>query len=79
MKQIVGKRIFFHCIRTAIIFVAGFIMYDILKKLENDWNKMNPGNKISNFSKRNTLKFIFIFFVDFIILYVFFLFFDILL
>jgi hypothetical protein len=79
MKKIVGKRIFFHSLRTAIVFVAGFIIYEILIALEKEWNKKNPGKETYNFHKRNILKFIFIFLVDFIVLYVFFWLFDTLL
>jgi hypothetical protein len=76
MKQVVGKRIFFHSLRTAIIFVAGFIIYEILLRLEKEWNKRNPEKKIYNFHKRNIIKFIFIFLIDLIVLCVFFWFFD---
>ena len=79
MKKIVGKRIFFHSLRTAMVFVAGLIIYEILLGLEKEWNKMNPGHETYNFHKRNILKFIFIFIVDFLILYVFFWLFDTLL
>jgi hypothetical protein len=76
MKQLVGKRIFFHSMRTAIIFVAGFIIYEILLDLEKEWNKRNPGHETYNFHKRNIFKFIFIFLVDFVVLYAFILLFD---
>ena len=76
MKESVRRRIFFHSIRTAIIFVAGFIIYDILVRLEKEWNKRNPEKKIYNFHKRHIFKFIFIFLVDLIVLYSFYWFFD---
>ena len=76
MKQVVGRRIFFHSLRTAIIFVAGCIIYEILLRLEKEWNKRNPGHETYNFHKRNIIKFIFIFFVDFAVLYAFFWLFD---
>lgn len=79
MKQVVGRRIFFHSLRTAMVFVAGLIIYEILLGLENEWNKKNPGRETYNFHKRNILKFIFIFLVDFLILYAFFWLFDTLL
>ena len=71
MKQGITHRIFLHSLRTALIFVAGILIYELLLKLENDWNKNNPGHKKYNFHKRNILKFILIFMVDFVILYVF--------
>ena len=76
MKQVVGRRIFFHSLRTAIIFVAGFIIYEILLRLEKEWNKRNPEKKIYNFHKRHIFKFIFIFLVDLAVLYSFYWFFD---
>jgi len=79
MKQVVGKRIFFHSLRTAIVFVAGLIIYEILLDLEKEWNKKNPGKETYNFHKRNILKFIFIFLVDFLVLYAFLWVFDTLL
>ena len=79
MKKIVGRRIFFHSLRTAIVFVAGIIVYEILLRLEKEWNKRNPGSETYNFHKRNILKFIFIFIVDFALLYAFYWLFDTLL
>ena len=79
MKKIVEKRIFFHSLRTAMVFVAGLIIYEILLGLEKEWNKMNPGHETYNFHKRNIIKFIFIFLFYFLILYVFFWLFDTLL
>ena len=76
MKESVRRRIFFHSLRTAIIFVSGFIIYEILLGLEKEWNKMNPDNETYNFHKRNIFKFIFIFLVDLIVLYSFYWFFD---
>ena len=76
MKKEIGKRIFFHSLRTAIIFVSGFIIYEILLRLEKRWNKMNPGQKKYNFHRKNVFKFIFIFLVDCTVLYSFYWFFD---
>jgi len=63
-------RIFFHSFRTAFIFVAGIIVYEILVKLEEKWNKANPSKSMFNFHKRNSIKFLFIFGIDMIILYI---------
>jgi hypothetical protein len=63
------KHIFFHALRTAIIFVAGFIIYDILVKLEKKWNKANPSNSMFHFHKRNSIKFLLIFGIDLVLLY----------
>jgi hypothetical protein len=72
IKKGVYDRIFFQSLRTAIILASGFIIYEILTDLEKKWNKNNPGNKTYYFYKRNILKFIFIFFLDFTLLYIFF-------
>lgn len=71
-----SRKIFFHSVRTAIIFVAGFMIYEILLELEEVWNKANPGRETYNFHKRNILKFIIIFLIDFALLYALYWFFD---
>jgi uncharacterized membrane protein YidH (DUF202 family) len=65
----IHKRIFLHAIRTAIIFVSGFIIYEILVKLEKKWNNANPSNSMFHFHKRNSIKFILIFCTDLVLLY----------
>jgi len=62
-------RIFFHALRTAVIFVAGFIIYEFLVKLEKKWNKDNPSNSMFNFHRRYSLKFLLIFGIDLVLLY----------
>ena len=69
--------IFFHSIRTAIIFVSGFIIYDILIKLEKEWNKEHPSRHAYHFSKRNIIKFLLIFIIDMVLLYILYLVFGI--
>ena len=34
-----------NALRTAIIFLAGFLSYEILKRLEEEWNIMHPKTK----------------------------------
>ena len=55
-----SRKMIFHSLRTAIIFVLGLIIYEILLDLEKVWNKENPGHEILNFSKRNIIKFIYL-------------------
>jgi len=62
-------RIFLHAVRTAIIFVSGFIIYEFLVKLEKKWNKENPSNSMLHFHKRNSIKFLLIFGIDLVLLY----------
>ena len=63
------KRIFLHSLRSALLFAAGFIIYDILVRLEKIWNIQNPENATSNFLTHKVLKFILIFIMDLLILY----------
>ena len=64
-------RIFLHALRTALLIVAGFIVYEILLRLEKTWNKLYPNAQLYNFAKRKTFKFITIFLIDLLILYLF--------
>ena len=65
----IHSRIFFHAFRTAFIFVAGIIIYEILVKLEKKWNKTDPSKSMFHFHKRNSIKFLFIMVIDLILLY----------
>lgn len=69
MKQINKFKLFLSSFRTAIIFVASFIVYEILLEFEKIWNKEEPDRKIYNFNKRIFYKFVLIFFIDTILIY----------
>lgn len=71
-KSNIHYHIFLHAFRTAVIFVSGFIIYEMLAKLEKKWNEDNPSNKIFNFSKRKIIKFLLILLIDMILLYIIF-------
>jgi hypothetical protein len=71
-----SRKMIFHSLRTAIIFVLGLIIYEILLDLDKVWNKENPGHEILNFSKRNIIKFVSVFLLDLILLYLFYWLFD---
>ena len=64
-------------LRTAIIFLAGFLSYEILKRLEAEWNIMHPNNEMSHFAHRKMYNFIIIFIIDLCILYLIALLFDV--
>lgn len=64
-------RIFLYAFRTAVIFVSGFLIYELLLEAENEWNKIEPSHKIYHFYKRNSVKFLFIFLIDLTILFIF--------
>lgn len=62
-------KIFLHALRTSIIFIAGFLTYELLKILENEWNINYPNNEVKHFSRRKTYHFISIFIIDLLLLY----------
>lgn len=68
-NKIMHHKFFFHALRTALIFIAGFLSYEILKLLENEWNKTHPHNETVHFAKRKIYHFIVIFLTDLLILY----------
>ena len=53
-------KFFLHALRTSIIFIAGFLSYELLKALENEWNINYPNNEIIHFSQRKLYHFIII-------------------
>ena len=67
-------RLFSHAIRTVLLFLASFFIYETLVKLEKKWNKNNPNNQSWNFYQRKLYKAISIFIIDLIILYCIFIF-----
>lgn len=69
LNKIIHYRIFLNALRTALIFIAGFLTYELLKILEEEWNKKHPNNEIIHFSKRKVYHFSLIFTVDLLILY----------
>jgi hypothetical protein len=77
MKKINHTRLFLHALRSALLFVAGFLIYEILVSLEKLWNKMNPENSLYHFHTRKSIKFIVILIIDLLILYGLFVLFDI--
>lgn len=74
MKQINHSKLFLSAFRTALIFISGFLIYEILIGLEKVWNISYPQYKLYNFYKRKTIKFILILFIDLLILYMLFFF-----
>ena len=66
--------IFLEAFRTAIIFVSGFLIYELLLESEKKWNELEPLHKIYHFYKRNSIKFLIIFLIDFTILLIFYYF-----
>jgi hypothetical protein len=69
MAKIDHMRLFLHALRTSLIFVSGFLIYEILVYLEKKWNLSHPENKKYNYYKRNLYKLILIFIADLLILY----------
>jgi len=68
-KQIIHHVFFLNALRTALIFIAGFLAYELLKILESKWNKMHPNNELRHFLHSKSYHFIIIFLFDLFILY----------
>ena len=66
-------KLFISSFRTAVIFVASFIVYETLLELEKIWNKEEPNKQTYNFNKRILYKFILIFFIDITLIYTLFI------
>lgn len=70
MENKINHRYFFlQALRTALIFISGFLTYELLKIVENNWNKKYPNNELSNYVHRTKHHFLIIFIVDLLILY----------
>ena len=69
MKNINHSHIVLNALRTAILFVTGFLAYEILVELEKIWNLKNPNNEMYNFHKRKLYKFFIVFIIDLLLLY----------
>lgn len=69
MNKINHKYIFFHAVRSALLFIAVFLIYDILINLEKLLNKENPENSKYNYYLHKIIKFIIILIIDLFILY----------
>jgi len=69
MKKINHHIFFIRALRTSLIFIAGFLSYELLKAIEYEWNKTHPGNEVYHLTQRKTYLFIIMFVVDLIILY----------
>jgi hypothetical protein len=69
MNKINHKYIFFHALRSALLFIAVFFIYDILINLEKLWNKENPEKSKYNYYLNKIIKFTVILIIDLFILY----------
>ena len=77
VNKIQHHAFFLNALRTALIFIAGFLSYELLKILESEWNYIHPGNELRNFAHRKIYHFIIIFIIDLIVLYSIALLFDV--
>jgi hypothetical protein len=68
---------FLIALRTALIFIAGFLSYELLKMLESEWNKTHPGNELRHIVHRKLYHFTIIFLIDLFIIYSIALLFDV--
>lgn len=56
-------------LRTALVFIATLLTYELLKMLESEWNKKHPNNELVHFTKRKLYHFLIIFLADLLVLY----------
>jgi len=70
MKYINHSRMFFNAFRTAILFSAGFLIYEIFTEIEKIWNLKNPKNIQMHFYLKKIFKFVLILIIDLILLYI---------
>lgn len=77
MVKIAHRKYFLHAFRTALIFMAGFLSYELLKMLEAEWNATHQGNELKHFANRKLYHFIVIFLFDLFIIYSIALLFDV--
>lgn len=69
INKIHHSKFFLDAFRSALLFIAGFLTYEILKTLEAEWNKMHENREIVHFAQRKTYHFLAIFLLDLMILY----------
>ena len=69
MARIQHHAFFLNAFRTALIFIAGFLSYELLKMLEAEWNATHPGHELKHLTHRKFYHFIVIFFIDLFIIY----------
>jgi hypothetical protein len=60
---------FLIALRTGLIFIAGFLSYELLKMLESEWNKTHPGNELRHIAHRKLYHFTIMFLIDLCIIY----------
>jgi hypothetical protein len=77
VNKIQHHEFFLNALRTALIFIAGFLTYELLKIIESEWNLKHPGNELTHFAHRKTYHFIIIFIIDLALLYLIALLFDV--
>ena len=76
-NRIAHHAFFLNALRTSLIFIAGFLSYELLKMLESEWNQMHPGNELRHIAQRKLYHFIIIFLFDLFIIYSIALLFDV--
>ena len=69
-NKIHHSKFFLDALRSALLFIAGFLTYDIFKTLEAEWNKNHENREVIHFAQRKSYHFIAIFLLDLFILYI---------
>ena len=65
------RRLYFLALRTSLLFIIGFLIYEILSVTENKLNELYPNYKTFHYIKKTFFHFIFLFTADLIVLYLF--------
>ena len=69
MKGINHTIILLKALRTALVFISAFIIYDFLNELEKIWDLEEGHNETVHFFKKKIIKFVLIFVIDLTLLY----------
>ena len=69
-NKIHHSKFFLNALRSALLFIAGFLTYEILKTLESEWNKTHENREVIHFAQRKSYHFLAIFLLDLFILYI---------
>jgi hypothetical protein len=71
------KKNVINAFRTALVAIAGFIIYELLLEIEKLWNELTPSKYHYNLHKRRLLHFLGIFLIDLILIYTIFYIFNV--
>ncbi len=71
------KKNIINALRSALVAIAGFIIYELLLELEKLWNELSPSKYHYHIHKRRFLHFLGIFLIDLCLIYIIFFIFNV--